>query len=162
MYITHNSPTKDLLCKMVWPKIAGERGRRLDEEHGSGEQGGEGVAVQGGGRDASPEQAWPLRNECFLFCPYFSFVSRRYHYITYWSISQEWAFPLMPILLVCIKIISIHNLLICITGMNISSVHPSLLARSLTHIEEVVVEQVDTSSTGSFKIFSKSSICPVV
>jgi len=40
-----------------------------------------------------------------------------------------------------------------LTGMNISSVHPSLLARTLTHIEEVVVEQVSLTPQQALALF---------
>jgi len=40
-----------------------------------------------------------------------------------------------------------------LTGMNISSVHPSLLARALTHIEEVVVEQVGLTHQQALAFF---------
>jgi len=40
-----------------------------------------------------------------------------------------------------------------LTGMNISSVPPSLLARSLTHIEEVVVEQVGLTHQQAMALF---------
>jgi len=46
-----------------------------------------------------------------------------------------------------------------LTGMNISSVHPSLLARALTHIEEVVVEQVGLTPPQALALFEAIGSC---